>query len=167
MAIPGEETIEAYLMHEGHERRHCIRFVPTDAIAFFFLSSALPLAVPFLGASWDGAFHGRAVYFHTRGGRTFRAIGYRSLTRVRDEIDSKDFLKVHRSILLNVRCVDNVDARGGTQAGLRLQRELRTIFVSRRGCTQIRKKLKARRGGPRSPSRPTRRGRAPRSRASS
>ena len=163
MANPGEETIEAYLVDEGS---HCIRFVPTSAIAYFFIATAFE----FINASWTGelTLRDRAVYIRTRAGQTFRAIGFRSLTQVRDDIDSKNFLKVHRSILLNVCCVGHVNPRGKRkEVGLRLQRESHTIFVSRVGLKELRKKLKACGGGRTSPSRPTRRGRAPRSRVSS
>lgn len=80
-------------------------------------------------------------------GNLYRAVGFESVTAIERHIDSKDFVLIHRYVLLNVRHVVKLNPKPNLmEVGVRHKEDIDTLPVSRRHVPDLFDRLGIRRG---------------------
>ena len=89
----------------------------------------------------------KSGYFRTVIGNLYRAVGFESLAAIERHIDSKDFVLIHRYVLLNVRHVVKLNPKPNLmEVGVRHKEDIDTLPVSRRHVPDLFDRLGIRRG---------------------
>ena len=109
-------------------------------ILYFFVEAA----GPFIQAAAEATFpfdEGQ-VFFKKTDGLIYRASKFRGLDAVECHVGKRDFLRIRRSILVNINYVEQLSLLGSVRdVGLRHKQGVDTLFVSRRQFKALRRKL--------------------------
>ena len=109
-------------------------------ILYFFVEAA----EPYMQVAAESAypFDEGQVFFKTTDGLIYRASKFRGLDAVERHVGSRDFLRIRRSILVNINHVEQLSVLGSVRdVGVRHRLGVDTLFVSRRQFKQLRRQL--------------------------
>lgn len=147
LASPSQRHSGGYLLRVAGKRvgkpstRH--EFLGVNEIAYIFVGSAANRGL--ILAPWvpSKSLEERSIYFQTTGGVLYEA-SFRSLTELADALDPRNFVRIHRSILINSLKIRDMDAPGQSHvrlAGMVVADRSESLHISRRYFAGLRARL--------------------------